>query len=259
MRSTRRHGSCSMKVNWSDFMNKNLKCAVLLAGLALTARADETMNANPAPAGFTNSYTARVTPLTPQQFVYDANAGNLKEVYLSELALDRCTNNAVRHFAEHMIRDHRAANAKLEQIARTEGLTCLSSNMFRPEDPAWNDPALNPNPEPKGEQARTLIATNVPFAPDYQAVELIKPLSGAQFQDAYVTDMNEDHVAAVSEFEIAVQTLNDVKLENYAEKTLPTLRKHLEMAQHLRSVEFESATTNILSQSQPPYTYPGAP
>ena len=240
-------------------MNTNFKwtigfVALVLAVLTRCARADES---NPAKAVPTTANVA----LTPQQFVNDATAGNLKEVYLSELAMTRCTNAAIQDFAEHMIRDHRSANEKLAKIAQDEGLTCLSSNLFQPNDPAWNNPMLAPDPAMKGEEALMLITTNLPYYSDYRAVQMIRPLTGSQFQDAYVTAMNDDHVAAITEFETAAQYLGDAPLKKYAEQTLPTLRKHLEMAQHLKSLEFESRETNMLSQtrSQPAYTYPGMP
>lgn len=252
-------------------MKTKLTMTVIVAGLALatqvpSAQADESAsNSNAAtakqPATPANNATMLATPpLTPQQFVNDAMAGNLKEVYLSEMAMDRCTNAEVQHFAEHMLRDHRAANEKLVKIAREEGLTCLSSNLFRPDDPAWNNPALASEPAMKGEGGLLLISTNVPYYSDYRSVQMIKPLTGLPFRDAYITQMSDDHVMAINEYTMASQSLSDEKLKKYAEKNLPTLRKHLEMSQHLKSVEFESANTNVLSQSQPqPYTYPGMP
>lgn len=231
-------------------MKFSFKWAISAALLLVT-------HANPANA----APNADAGLLTPQQFVNDATIGNLKEVYLSELALVRCTNAAIQDFAQHMIRDHRSANENLAKLAQAEGLTCLSSNLFQTNDPAWSNPALAPDPAIKGEEGLMLITTNLPYYSDYRAVQMIRPLTGSQFQDAYVTAMNDDHVAAVTEFETASRNLSDDQLKKYAEKTLPTLRKHLEMAQHLKSLEFESTETNMLSQTQRrmAYTYPGMP
>jgi hypothetical protein len=114
-----------------------------------------------------------------------------------------------------------------------EGLSCPATNKFAPDDPVWNDPALANIVAMKGEGAQTLIATNLAYYSDYRDVQTMKSLSNRQFDFSYTMCMSTDHTAAVREFELASQTLTDPQLKKFATKTLPTLRKHQGMADHL--------------------------
>jgi putative membrane protein len=58
-------------------------------------------------------------------------------------------------------------------------------------------------------------------------------LSGAEFDKEYVAEMLKGHKKAVSDFEKASKSAKDPELKAFAEKTLPTLRHHLERAQAL--------------------------
>lgn len=186
--------------------------------------------------------------LTSQQFVSDATVGGWKEIYLSELALEKSTNADIQSFARHMVKDHGAANAKLAKIADAEGLTVPPTNTFSTDDPNWNNPLIANAENFKGAQMLTM--TNLPYVMDYQAVLRVKSLAGVDFDRAYVSGMVGDHAQAVSEFETASQTLSDPKLKKFAEKTLPTLRKHSQMAQELSDQQFNSTNgTNTVNQS----------
>jgi putative membrane protein len=203
-----------------------LKYKIILAlgisGVAATAAFADDTNTNQPPS-----------TLTSQQFVSDAAVGGMKEIYLSQLALEKSTNDDVKSFATHMVRDHRRADAKLQKIADAEGLTFPATNTFAADDPNWNSALITEAGTMKGGQL--LISTNLPYLNDYRDVQQLKSLPADQFDQAYVSSLASDHLAAVSEFETASQSLSDEKLEKFAEKTLPTLRKHSAMAQELNS------------------------
>jgi uncharacterized protein (DUF305 family) len=81
-------------------------------------------------------------------------------------------------------------------------------------------------------QLANSTATNV----DNEAGEVnLEILSGSEFDQAYVNKMVLGHEKAISKFETAAANLQDPDLKKYAEKTLPTLRHHLEMAQDLQN------------------------
>jgi putative membrane protein len=226
-------------------IKNKLILALGISSLAATAAfADESM---------TDTNQMPMTP-TPQQFVSDAAVGGMKEIYLSERALDVSTNADVKDLARHMVKDHRAANKKLEKIATSEGLTFPATNTFSADDPTWSNPQLA-NPENiKGAQLLTL--TNLPYRSDYLAVQSAKSLVGSEFDQAYVRDMVADHAAAVSEFEAAAQNLTDIKLKKFATRTLPTLRYHAQMAKGLCGTNYvgEMMVTNPLPKK--PYIAP---
>jgi predicted outer membrane protein len=84
--------------------------------------------------------------LTSQQFVSDAAAGGMKEVILSEAALETSTNDDIKSFAKHMVKDHSAANKKLMKITEADGLIFPPTNTFSADDPNWNDARIS-NPD----------------------------------------------------------------------------------------------------------------
>lgn len=186
--------------------------------------------------------------LTSQQFVSDAAVGGMKEVFLSEAALETSTNAELQKFARRMIKDHGAANQKLMKIAEDEGLNFPPTNTFSADDPNWSNPLIS-NPENlKGAQMLTM--TNLPYLADYQAVKHLQSLTGDQFDQIYSSDMVGDHTQAVSEFETASQNLSDPKLKNFAGKILPTLQKHSKMAQALNE-QYNHASNGANTISQP--------
>jgi len=64
--------------------------------------------------------------------------------------------------------------------------------------------------------------------------ERLSKLSGDNFDREFVKAMVEDHKKDIRDFEKEAQKKNDPAAE-FANETLPTLRKHLEMAQSLAS------------------------
>jgi putative membrane protein len=199
----------------------NIVFALGISCIAIPAIADE--NSSP-----TNQ---PLSSLTSQQFVSDAAMGGIKEVFLSQAALETSTNTEIKGFARRMVKDHGAANMKLMKIAESKGLAFPSTNAFSAEDPTWSNRLIT-NPENiKGAQMLTL--TNLPYLPDYQAVKHLQSLNGDQFDQAYLNDMVNDHIQTVAEFEMASQTLSDSDLKKFAAKALPTLQKHSKMAQEL--------------------------
>lgn len=195
--------------------------ALGIPGIAIPALADES-----------SSSTNQSPPtLTSQQFVSDAAVGGMKEVFLSEAALETSTNDDIKSFAKRMVKDHGAANKKLAKIAEAEGLNFPPTNTFSADDPNWSDARISNPDSLKGAQILTM--TNLPYLTDYLAVKHLQTLTGDQFDQGYLSDMASDHTQAVSEFETASQNLSDPDLKKFATKTLPTLQKHSKMAQEL--------------------------
>jgi putative membrane protein len=194
--------------------------------------------------------------LTPQQFVSDSAVGGMKEVYVSQLALEKTANEDVKSFANHMIKDHSAANRKLEKMAQDGGYSLPATNTFTADDANWSNPLLTHPEDIKGAQMLTM--TNLPYLADYQAIQQLKSLSGDQFDRVYLDGMVQDHSSTVSEFESASQSLTDEKLKKFADKTLPTLRKHLQMARDL-DAKYSGQNTNAPTATSAMATPPTTP
>jgi putative membrane protein len=66
-------------------------------------------------------------------------------------------------------------------------------------------------------------------------IDKLKSLKGADFSSRYDDDQVSGHKDAVSLFERYSKSGDSPKLKDWAGKTLPTLRHHLEMAQDLKA------------------------
>jgi putative membrane protein len=222
--------------NEFEFMKTIDKMILVLGvyGVTLSAFADE-------------GVTATNLALTPQQFVQDAMAGGMKEVRLGEIAFGKTQNADVKRFAEHMVTDHSKANESLMKIATGEGLSFPATNMFSADDPNWSYPLISNPGGLKGGQLLTL--TNLPYLADYQAIQRLQSLSGDQFNQSYVAEMINDHTNAIKVFYAATQSLSDKKFRQFADKTLPTLRKHFDMAEALAGKLGVTTNTNMNANS----------
>lgn len=131
------------------------------------------------------------------QFAVKAASGSLMEVALGQMAQQKAMNQDVKQFGQTMITDHGKANAELEALAK-------ASNMALP---------------------------TAPLPQHQQHISHLRDLSGAEFDKAYMGMMVLDHQKTIAEFQQAVQHNPDPKMKDFAQKTLPVLKKHLDMAQ----------------------------
>ena len=134
---------------------------------------------------------------TDRSFVQNAAAGGLAEVALGQLAQQNASSQQIKAFGQQMITDHGQANQELQQIAQTENLTL-------PTAPANKDQAVQ---------------------------KRLSGLKGSAFDAAYTQDMVKDHKQDIAEFQREAQSGQDPVLKAFAQKTLPTLQKHLQMAE----------------------------
>jgi putative membrane protein len=129
-------------------------------------------------------------------FAKKAAVGGMAEVELGRLATEKASSARVKEFGQRMVDDHSKANDQLKQVASAEGI----------ELPSEID-------------AKTKAT-----------IDKLSKLSGAEFDKAYMADMVKDHEHDVAEFAKAAKH-SDSPVGSFAEKTLPTLRDHLKMAQ----------------------------
>ncbi len=59
----------------------------------------------------------------------------------------------------------------------------------------------------------------------------LSKLKGSAFDQAYAKDMVSGHQKAIEQFEMEAKNGQDADVKAWAEKSLPTLREHLELAQ----------------------------
>lgn len=138
-------------------------------------------------------------PIDDQTFVTKAAADGKHEVMLGELAKNQAASADVKKFGERMITDHTKANEQLMAAAKAANIAVPGG---LPDDKV-------------------------------KEFERFKGLKGADFDKAYTKHMVEDHEKAVKLFTNASQNLKNPGLKDFATKTLPTLKEHLEIARKL--------------------------
>lgn len=145
------------------------------------------------------AYAGPATAKDPagKTFITKAIQGNLAEVQMGQLAQERSQNSDVKAFGQQLVTDHKAANSKATAVANDMGVT-------PPEEPS------------KKQQA------------DY---EKLAKLPGDAFDKQFVRHMVMDHKKDISEYKADSKKKDPTA--SYASDSLPTLQKHLEMAQSL--------------------------
>ena len=124
------------------------------------------------------------------------------EIQSSQLAQER-GNASEKSFAATMIADHQKTSDELKSM--------ISSGDVKAELPTALD-SLHQS-----------------------EIDRLKSLKGADFSSRYDSDQLSGHKDAVSLFERYAKGGDNSKLKGWADKMLPTLRHHLEMAQDLTS------------------------
>ena len=139
--------------------------------------------------------------VSPQTFASQAAVMSKAEIELANLALNNTKNEEIRLYAERMIKDHTAADAKLKKIASKESLTLPQS-----------------------------------LDAEHRAVkDKLASLKGEAFDREYRKEMAKSHDKAVALFESASQTEQMPEdLREFAASTLDTLEDHREDAHDMR-------------------------
>ena len=128
------------------------------------------------------------------KFAVDAANGGMAEVALGKLAEGKAVNAKVKEFAAMMVADHTKANDELMALAQSKNITLPQA-----------------------------------VSSDKQAtMDNLTKKSGSDFDKAYVDQMVDDHKKTISLFEDASKNAKDADIKAFVDKTLPTLRTHLE-------------------------------
>jgi putative membrane protein len=151
----------------------------------------------------------------PAAFVKKAAQDGLTEVTLGKQAVNKAQDPKVKQFAQHMVQDHSKANDELTSVAKKKGLDVPSS-----------------------------------LDAEHQAiVQKMSSKSGADFDAAYSEEMLKDHKKAVALFQGAAKS-PDADLAAFAQKTLPTLKEHEQMAQQLPGAMHSASATESERRKQ---------
>jgi putative membrane protein len=133
-------------------------------------------------------------------FVKKVASIGAEEVEAGKLAAEHASDAQVKEFASTMVDDHSKANDELKSIVENKGISLPDA--------------------PQGAQKTEL--------------DSLKSKSGAAFDQAYANANVKGHQEAVRLFTTASKSAKDPEVKAFAEKTLPTLKHHLEMAQTMQ-------------------------
>ena len=134
-------------------------------------------------------------------FVRDAAEGSMAEVKLGQLAEEKAQAPEVKNFAKRMVEDHSKALEEIKQLGSKDGI-----NM--PTDISHKDA---------------------------ETYNRLSKLSGPDFDRAYSQEMVKDHQKDIAEFKKGETSAQKPEVKEFAQKTLPTLQSHLELAQHMQA------------------------
>jgi putative membrane protein len=128
-----------------------------------------------------------------EQFLYEAAQGNMKEIKLGQLAMEKGSIREVRDLGKMMYEDHSASLKELRTLAGNKHISLPG-------------------------------ATSDDFQDTYDD---LKSKSGSDFDRDYCNMMIDDHKKDIEKFETVSNRSNDEDIRNLARKTLPTLKHHL--------------------------------
>jgi putative membrane protein len=156
-----------------------LGCAVLGFAATLSARAEVTD--------------------ADKSFLSMAAQSDVNEIQISQLAESKATDPRVKAFAEKMVHDHTALEARMKPFAEAWGLT----------------PPSGPDPE-------------------HQAIlDKLNGLSGAEFDKAYMDAMVKDHQKALDAFTQEASSTTDAKFKAAVLHGKSVVAQHNRMADSL--------------------------
>jgi putative membrane protein len=147
-------------------------------------------------ANTTPTNTAPI-PKEDSSFVLEAAKGGMMEVEAGNLAQQNAASQRVKDFGAMMVRDHSAANNELKSLVSGRGI---------------------------------MLPDSLP-ADIRKHMDAMKKMTGKAFDNHYVSMMLSDHKKDVSKFEKESKDAKDADIRNWAGKTLPTLKTHLDSIQ----------------------------
>ena len=179
--------------------NNESKDSVQKADSANEAKSDTTNNKMDTSTKMSTAGTIAVDQSTADFMVKVADVG-MTEVKLGGIAQDKGMNKRVKEFGAMMTRDHSKAGDELKGLARRKNVTL---------------------PENVGE--------------DHQKkIDDLSKKTGKDFDRAYIDMMVDGHQSTVSDFEKASNNTKDPDVKSWVDKTLPTLKMHLDSAKAIQ-------------------------
>jgi len=147
----------------------------------------------------TSTGTMSVDQSTSEFMTKVADVG-MTEVKLGQMAQDKAMSQRVKDFGAMMVKDHTAAGDELKGMARQKNVT-LPETMSNDHQKKTDD---------------------------------LNKKTGKDFDKAYMKAMVDGHESTVNDFEKASKNTKDADVKAWVDKTLPTLKMHLDSAKAIQ-------------------------
>lgn len=154
--------------------------------------------------------------MSAKDFVRQAQEGNMAEVELGRIAQNMAQSQDVKGFAEGMVNDHGKAMDQLTELAKDKNIDL----------PGKLDDAHQ------------------------KKAEKLQGMKGAEFDQAYLSDMVKDHQREVQRYQQAQKSVDDSDIKAYIQQTLPILQQHLQTAQKLNQPQAAAADKSGQTKEQ---------
>ena len=137
-----------------------------------------------------------------KSFLKDAAEGGNTEVEASQVALSQSTSADVKTFAQQMVDDHGKAGSELKALADQKGVK----------------------------------VSDTPSTLQKAEIKMLSGRKGSSFDQHYAESIGvKAHEDTVKLFQKEVDKGTDADVKAWAQKTLPALQHHLEMARELKT------------------------
>jgi putative membrane protein len=168
--------------------------ALVLAAMTV-ALATSTVMAQQAPAPRRNPAAGApaATGVNDSLFAMAASEGNMSELTLSQLGVEKATNAELKRFSQKMIQEHNRLNQELASLAGQRGIGL---------------------PRTLGVCAQF-------------CAQALAGLSGEQFDRCYAKAQLHAHMGAVAAFEAESERGLDPQMRAFAARALPQIKEHL--------------------------------
>jgi putative membrane protein len=183
---------------------------ISLAASVVACGGDDRANENTAAGRDAGAAVGTAGAGADRDFIQDQLEDGQAEISLGKVASERATHPQVKQFAQMMVRDHQMAGDELRQVATAANVQ------------------VTPAAEPDGDHK--------------DAQEELAKLSGNEFDRKYMDKMVDEHEEAVNELEKKADAEN-AQVRQWATKTLPKVRQHLEQAKQIQQTLQQAGNT----------------
>jgi putative membrane protein len=141
-----------------------------------------------------------VTDEKSSEFLKKVTNSGMAEIQLAKLAQQKATIDAVKNFAAMLERDHTAVNQQVKTLADQRSVA-LPATISDDKQKMYTD---------------------------------MEKMTGKSFDKDYISMMIKAHGDGISLFEDTRSNASDIDVKNFADKTLPALKMHLDSAKAIQ-------------------------